>query len=269
LVGDTDGAKADLEGSVQLAPSLTQSWVKIASVYMEQGDATKTFEAFEEAEKKNASDPDIYYHRGQVLFILNEFDKAAENYTKSTELDNTFVFSHIQLAVAQYKSGDVAKSMATFRRTLKAFPDRSEPQNYYGELLLDQQRFQDAVEKFDRAIELERLKNPMNVLPLVNKGLALFQWKQDVDAAERCCNEALRTDPECEAAVATLAQLSLQQGKIDVAVRMFERHTELARNEPELVNALTYQYASYAQLKFIKDYPDLAGQLRQMARAMV
>jgi len=84
----------------------------------------------------------------------------------------------------------------------------------------------------------------MNVLPLVNKGLALFQWKQDIDAAERCCNEALRTDPECEAAVATLAQLSLQQGKIDVAVSMFERHTELARNEPELVNALTYQYVS-------------------------
>jgi hypothetical protein len=82
----------------------------------------------------------------------------------------------------------------------------------------------------------------MNVLSMVNKGLALFQWKQDAEGAERCCNEALRTDPECEAAVATLAQLSLQQGKIDVAVTMFERHTELARNEPELVNALTYQY---------------------------
>lgn len=65
-----------------------------------------------------------------MLFIMNDFDKAAEDYTKSTELDDTFVFSHIQLAVAQYKSGDVAKSMATFRRTLKAFPDRSEPQNY-------------------------------------------------------------------------------------------------------------------------------------------
>ncbi|SRR6266404_1333798 len=85
-------------------------------------------------------------------------------------------------------------------------------------------------------------RKPPNVLPLVNKGLALFQWKQDIEAAERCCNEALRTDPECEAAVATLAQLSLQQGKIDTAVRMFERHTELARNEPELLNALTYQY---------------------------
>ena len=87
-------------------------------------------------------------------------------------------------------------------------------------------------------------RKPPNVLPLVNKGLAMFQWKQDIEAAERCCNEALRTDPECEAAVATLAQLSLQQGKINVAVSMFERHTELARNEPELVNALTYQYVS-------------------------
>jgi import receptor subunit TOM70 len=34
-----------------------------------------------------------------------------------------------------------------------------------GELLLDQQRFQDAVEKFDRAIELERQKCVRNLIP--------------------------------------------------------------------------------------------------------
>jgi import receptor subunit TOM70 len=44
--------------------------------------------------------------------------------------------------------------------------------------------------------------------------------------------------------VATLAQLSLQQSKIDQAVKMFERQSELARSEPELINALTYQYVS-------------------------
>jgi len=132
-----------------------------------------------------------------------------------------------------------------------------------GELLLDQQRFEDAVEKFERAIELEKTKYvfmlyrptcaevshrppPMNVLPLVNKGLALYQWKQDIGAAERCCNEALRIDPECEAAVATLAQLSLQQSKIERAVEMFARQAELARSETELVNALTYQYVCIA-----------------------
>ncbi|KAJ7640366.1 hypothetical protein DFH06DRAFT_1137820 [Mycena polygramma] len=268
LTGDVEGAKADLQESIRISPSFTQSLVKVASVHMEQGDPAKAFECFDEAIRQNADDPDIYYHRGQVLFIMSEFPDAAENYTKSSELDEQFVFSHIQLAVAQYKSGNLANSMATFRRTLKAFPTRSEPQNYYGELLLDQQRFADAVEKFERAVELEKLKSPPNVLPLVNKGLALYQWKQDVGAAERCCNEALRMDPECEAAVATLAQLSLQQGKIEKAVEMFARQAELARSEPELASALTYQYASAAQLEFMQNYPSMAAELRSMAQNM-
>ncbi|KAI0821749.1 hypothetical protein BC628DRAFT_1412718 [Trametes gibbosa] len=269
LMTEIDGAKEDFLKSIELEPSFTQTWVKIASVYMEQSDPKKAFECFEEAIKHNPNDPDIYYHRGQVLFIMNEFGEAAENYTKSTELDDKFVFSHIQLAVAQYKSGNLANSMGTFRRTLRAFPDRSEPQNYYGELLLDQQRYPDAVEKFERAVEIERTKTPpMNVLPMVNKGLALFQWQQDVEAAERCCQEALEIDPECEAAVATLAQLSLQQGKIDVALRMFDRQSQLARSEPELISALTYQFATEAQVKFMQTYPEMAAQLGQMARMM-
>ncbi len=78
----------------------------------------------------------------------------------------------------------------------------------------------------------------------MNKGLALYQWKQDIGPAERCCNEALRIDPDCDAAVATLAQLSLQQGQLDKAVEYFIRQAELARTEPELINALTYQYVS-------------------------
>jgi import receptor subunit TOM70 len=61
---------------------------------------------------------------------MGDFVKAAENYTESTKLDETFVFSHIQLAVALYKLGDVPKSKATFMRTLDAFKDRSEPPNY-------------------------------------------------------------------------------------------------------------------------------------------
>ncbi|KAF5319187.1 hypothetical protein D9619_008768 [Psilocybe cf. subviscida] len=269
LTGEIPGAKEDLEESVKLVPTFTQSLVKIASVHMEQGDPQKAFECFDKAIACDEKDPDIYYHRGQVLFIMNEFADAAQNYVTSSELDENFVFSHIQLAVAQYKMGDLAKSMATFRRTLRQFPNRSEPSNYYGELLLDQGRFEDAVEKFDKAIELEKTKSPPNVLSLVNKGLALYQWKQDIGAAERCCNEALRIDAECEAAVATLAQLNLQQSKISEAVKLFERQAELARSEPELMNALTYQYATSAQVEFLKNYPDMAAQLNQIATGMM
>lgn len=270
LMSDVMGAKADLEESIDIMPSLSQTWVKIASVHMEQGDPKKAFECFEEAIKHNSSDADIFYHRGQVLFIMNEFTQAADDYGKSTSLDDKFVFSHIQLAVAQYKMGNIANSMATFRRTLKAFPDRSEPQNYYGELLLDQQRFQEAVEKFDRAMELEGNKSgPKNALPLVNKGLALYQWKQDFAAAEKCCSEALAIDPECEAAIASLAQLCLQQSKIEEASQYFEQQAELARSEAELMSALNYLYATKAQKSFIDSYPEMQSQLNSIARQMM
>ena len=51
--------------------------------------------------------------------------------------------------------------------------------------------------------------------------------------------EALDIDPDCDVAVATLAQLSLQQGKIDDAIKWFERSGKLSRTEAELVNAIT------------------------------
>ena len=123
-----------------------------------------------------------------------------------------------------------------------------------GEILLDQQKYQEAVERFDRSLELDkkrcvktrclhtaeyRCRRPRNVLPLVNKSLAMFQWKQDMSQAEALCEEALKLDPDCDVAVATLAQLALQQSKIGDAIKWFEKSAQLARTEPELMNAIT------------------------------
>ncbi|GFZ51338.1 72 kDa mitochondrial outer membrane protein [Saitozyma sp. JCM 24511] len=268
LIGDSLGAKADLEKSLDLVPSFVQSWVKIASVHMELGDAASAFGDFEAAIRHNADDPDIYYHRGQVYFIMQEYQKAIDDYTKSTALDGGFIFTHVQMAVAQYKMGNVGASMAAFRRILKMFPDRGEPSNYYGELLLDQQKFQESVERFDRSLELDKNRRPRNVLPLVNKSLAIFQWKQDIGAAEALCKEALEIDPDCDVAVATLAQLSLQQGKIDEAIEWFEKSGKLARTEGELMNSITYEHASRAQQSFLRNYPEFAERLSQVAQAM-
>lgn len=143
--------------------------------------------------EQQKDDPDIYYHRAQLHFILSEFADAAKDYQKSIDLDKDFIFSHIQLGVTQYKMGSIASSMATFRRCIKNFDKVPDVYNYYGELLLDQQKYQEAVEKFDTAVDMEKQTKPlrMNVLPLINKALALFQWKQDFQEAEKLCQKAL------------------------------------------------------------------------------
>lgn len=71
LIGDVDGSKEDLQSAIDIYPASTQSLVKIASVHMEQGDAVRAFECFEEAIKHNPNDPDIYYHRGQGADLLS------------------------------------------------------------------------------------------------------------------------------------------------------------------------------------------------------
>ena len=193
LRGENDAALEDLTKSIELQPSLTQSYIKRASMHLQLGNKDAAAEDFEQSQKQDPDDPDIYYHRAQLNFIMQEFAEAAKDYQKSIDLDSEFIFSHIQLGVTQYKMGSVASSMATFRRCAKNFPKIPDVYNYYGELLLDQQKYPEAVEKFETAVEMERQNKPlgMNVLPLINKALALFQWKQDFKEAQKLCEKAL------------------------------------------------------------------------------
>ncbi len=114
---------------VRGVPCLTSSALTTKHTFA-TGDAAAAFGDFETAIRHNPNDPDIYYHRGQLYFVSNEYEKAAADYQKSTSLDDKFVFSHVQYAVAQYKLQQTRESMATFRKILKLFPDSYEPLNY-------------------------------------------------------------------------------------------------------------------------------------------
>ncbi|CAK7565803.1 MAG: TOM (translocase of outer membrane) complex component [Sporothrix epigloea] len=270
LLGKHEEALTALTKSIELDPSMTQSYIKRASMNLELGAPSTAEEDFTKALEQNSNDPDIYYHRAQLHFIKSEFGDAAKDYQKSIDLDRDFIFSHIQLGVTQYKLGSIASSMATFRRCEKNFSKVPDVYNYHGELLLDQGRYQEAIEKFDKAIEMEKETKPMNmnVLPLINKSLALFQWKQDFSEAEKLCSKALIIDPECDIAVATMAQLLLQQGKVTDALTYFERAADLARTEGELVNALSYAEATRTQIHVQEKYPALAAKLQNMGTVM-
>lgn len=72
----------------------------------------------------------------------------------------------------------------------------------------------------------------------------------------------LLVDPECDIAVATMAQLLLQQGKVTEALQYFERAAELSRTEGEIINALSYAEATRTQLEVQEKYPQLAAKLQ-------
>lgn len=122
-----------------------------------------------------------------VNYISGNFDAAAKDYTESLKLDDSFVFAHIQLGVVQYKLGSISSAMSTFNNTLKKFPQSADVQNYYGELLVDQQKISEAIDAFSKAIELDA-KNP---LPYINKAMLMYQAMGDATEATNLCKKAL------------------------------------------------------------------------------
>ena len=62
--------------------------------------------------------------------------------------------------------------------------------NYYGELLADQRRVEEAMEQFDKAIKLQ---NGNFALPFVNKAMLCFHVNNDHAQAEEFCRKALES----------------------------------------------------------------------------
>lgn len=59
-------------------------------------------------------------------------------------------------------------------------------------------------------------------------------------------------DPACDAAVASLAQMLLEQGEPEEALRYYETAIDLARTEAELQHAISYVEATKAQVRYVK-----------------
>ncbi|KAI7855948.1 hypothetical protein BDC45DRAFT_505152 [Circinella umbellata] len=254
LKGNAKEAMECFDKSIQLDPKYIQSYIKRSSICIEKGNLIEALKQFDEAIEINPTDPDIYYHRGQVHYISGNFEKAVKDYSESIRLDDSFVYAPIQLGVAQYKLGQIDSSLATFESTLKKFPQSSEVHNYFGELLLEQQNLPQALEMFTKAIALDQ-NNP---LPYINKAMLTYQVMRDPNEAIRLCKIALTVDPACDAAVASLAQILLEQGNLEEALKYYEIAIDLARTEAEIEHAISFVEATKAQIRFTKEYPEQA-----------
>ncbi|KAJ3343379.1 TOM (translocase of outer membrane) complex component [Gonapodya sp. JEL0774] len=256
LLAEIDGAMEAFEKSIQADKANVNSIVKFAGCYMEKGDIPKALEEFDRATETSPQDPDTFYHRGQVRFLLGNNNEALEDYEKALRLDPTFVFNQIQIAVLQYRLGQVDKALQGFEECSRRNPGSADVWNYYGEILLDMQRFDEAVSNFDKAIKIR----PVSPLSYMNKAFSYIQ-RQDLAQAEQFCRRATEVDPKCDLAYAQWAQILMQQNKLDEALEKYEVAISLSRTEPEVVQNVMFRTAALAQRDVLQQFPQLASKL--------
>jgi len=150
LKGDFAKALEDLNAALELNPRATNVLIKRASVHFEAKDVRACMDDFDKALLINSDDPDIYYHRGQMHFIMGDLSAALTDYQRSLKLDSSVPFVHVQLAVIYFRSQATQNSIDTFKEALEKFPNYGDLYNYYGEVLVELQKYEEASENFDK-----------------------------------------------------------------------------------------------------------------------
>lgn len=176
LMGRTENAITAYKKSLELDSTNTNTLIKLGSVMMEKVEEKGLENALQWFEKALSvgggdRDPDVYYHRGQIYFLVQEYEKALLDYEKSISMDGNFLFALIQKAVVLYRLGRVEESEAEFEKIHKQFPASADPHYYYGEIMLDRQKIEESMREFDEAISLD----PSLPLPHLNKASVLHR----------------------------------------------------------------------------------------------
>ncbi|KAJ2373367.1 TOM (translocase of outer membrane) complex component [Coemansia sp. RSA 2607] len=261
LRSNLDQAVGDFEKALSLNPGHVRTLLRKANLYTEKKDLDMVTQLLDQAEEAAPDNAELYFQKGQVRFLKQEFVEAAENYERASKLDGDFVYPRIQLGVVQFKIGKMEQAMTTFNEAMKQFPERSDLYNYYGEVLAEQGGSESAINAFERAIELDG-NNP---LPYVNQAIATFQSTGNADKALTLIRDALQVDPECELAVAALSQIYLQLGMFEESLSMLRRAVDLAKSEEEMVSAITFRETTAAQFRFMQEHPELLNKMMASA----
>jgi tetratricopeptide (TPR) repeat protein len=128
-------------------------------------------------------------------------------------------------AVYVQKPGSYEPTEEEIAADLKAVPKRANEFIRRGNILLDAQRYDEAIEDFSQALKLE----PNNVWALANRGIS-HVWKKDATSANRDLEAAARIDPRNPVVFRARGLMAEQKGATAEAIAAYTKSLEIEPN---------------------------------------
>jgi len=225
---------------------------------MQHGKKDEAMDDFQAAEDADPGNADVYHHRGQLLILLNELDRAKADFDKAVELRPDFAISLAQRCYANYRSamasqnpGAMHQAMAEFQKIIDKHPGCAEAFALYGQALAEHEDYDEAKRLFDKAAELA----PTNANIYVHKALLEAQAKNGTaEASVKILEKALEIDPCCEFAYEALGTTELQRGNIDRALELYDKAIAFARTDLEMAHLFSLYEAASAQREVAREF---------------
>ncbi|XP_016977887.1 mitochondrial import receptor subunit TOM70 [Drosophila rhopaloa] len=243
-------------GNADADPNLrAYAYIKRAALYIQLDQREKGLADFDEAEKLNPDNPDVYHQRAQILLLLEQIEPALTEFAKAVRIAPNHAIALVQKCYAEYRlsllAGDQRRLegvMHTFAEAIERFPSCVECYSLMAQVLADQQQYNEAQQYYEKAMKLA----PKNPALIVHQAIMVLQWRGDIEAAVQLLNKAIEVDPKCELAYETLGTVEVQRAQLKRAVELFEKALLYAKSQAELVHVYSLRNAAVAQINVTK-----------------
>jgi spermidine synthase len=185
-----ENAAAPLQALLQEDPKNISALEKLAEIYANQGDAQLPA-IVDRLRAIDPENPKALYHFATIRLYEGRLDEAIQLVERILQREPKNIRARNLLAVAYGQTYQPEKADAEFRRSMElARPEDFVTLNNYGLFLTERGRYQEALDRFNDAIEI----NPENVQAYVGIGEA-YRQSGNIPKAMDWYRRALRLDP--------------------------------------------------------------------------
>lgn len=151
--GENEGAPE--RNANAFSPHDAQTLVEKAQDAYEQEDYSKALALLKEADSKEPNNPDTLYRIGYMYEKLGDSDEALHQYKNALEFDKNNAYFHNSIASIYRAKEEFASARMHLNASLDIDPQNPVTHYNYGNLLVDMKNTEQALEMYEKAVELE------------------------------------------------------------------------------------------------------------------
>jgi tetratricopeptide (TPR) repeat protein len=270
-------------------PNLIGIYYHLGSLYNRQQQWEKSISCYEKVIKISPDFLEAYWSLTQVYMVLEKKDSLAEIYYKlgllygrqqnwersiasfeqAITINPGYAEAYGRLAQIFSHIGDIKKESDCWYKALSLKPEQAAAEAHYrlGKALQEQQRSQEAILCFERAIQQDR-----NYTLAYEELAEVFLQKGYKDKAIACYQTIIAQDPQRAIAYYKLGNLWLQQQKYEEAIDAFKQTIQLDPKFPWSYRELVQTFMRSNKwdeaiatcqgiLTFVSEYPWVHSQM--------
>ena len=168
---------------------------------------------------------DAYVQLGIGYLQKGETERAKQPLSEALKLDPRSASANMVLALVFQQEGEYDAAEKHFRTALASEPENARLLNNYGAFLLDRERYQEALEYFNKAAADTLYSERSRVFE--NLGIAYLRMG-NIDAARENLERSLRLNIRQPRALLELAQIEFAEGNFVPAWNHYRRFDQLS-----------------------------------------